>query len=84
MQRQLGFFQVRQHGRARAIKRRARIGQGQAPGGAIEQAHPKPAFQPGNGLADRRGRQVQAFSGGPEAARVGDTDKNIDAFYLIR
>ena len=80
---QLGLLQFGQNPSAGPVKSRTGISQCQAPRGALEQAHPKPVFQPGDTLADRRGRQVQALGSSPEAARVGDTDKYIDTFQAL-
>jgi hypothetical protein len=45
---------------------------------AIEQSHLQLLLQPGDALADRRLRQVQAFTCAGEASGLGDGNKSIE------
>ena len=49
----------------------ADLGQGQAAGGAVDEAHPQPLLQCGDVLADGGLGQAQRVGGGGEAAQLG-------------
>ncbi|ERO60401.1 hypothetical protein P308_14330 [Pseudomonas piscis] len=83
LQLELGLFQFGQHATASAVERQAGIGQGQAAGGTPEQSRLQPRFQAGDGLADGRRREVQAFAGRLEAATVGHADKHVDTLQAF-
>ncbi|MNS90315.1 hypothetical protein D3C72_1243650 [compost metagenome] len=68
-----------QRRRARGVVRLAIGGQRDAPGGAMEQAHAQPCFQPGNGLADRRAGDAQRVGGLGEGGRARRGDEGHQA-----
>ena len=55
-------------GVSRSQQPRAGLGQRDAAGGAVEQAHAEPRFQPPQRLAQRRGRDAAQGRGAAEAA----------------
>jgi hypothetical protein len=57
---------------------RTALGQGQGPGGAVEQAHAQVGLQPGDVLPDRRRADPQRPRGGGQAAGVGGPDEAAD------
>ncbi|PAV92661.1 hypothetical protein WR25_10353 [Diploscapter pachys] len=81
---QLGFLDVRQHAGARAVVVGAAVGQGQAPGGAFEQAHLQAFLQARDALAHGGTGEVHAFGGGDEAASVGHADEEVDVLEAFR
>ena len=83
VQRQLGLFEVAEHSRTGAVERRAGVGQRQSTSGPLEQAQAEAVFQPGNGLAHRRGGQVQSLRRRAEAAGFGDADEDVYAFQTF-
>jgi hypothetical protein len=48
------------------------VGQGDAPGRAVQQAHTQPLFELPNGVAEGRGRDAEAHGGGSKAEILGD------------
>jgi hypothetical protein len=73
----LGFVHVGQHARAVFVKRRAFGRELQLAGGAVDQPRIQSGLQPGDQLADRRGRHAQLARGGREAAFFHDLDKSF-------
>ncbi|MNH38380.1 hypothetical protein D3C79_994000 [compost metagenome] len=71
-------------GLTRALKvYRPGLGQGHAPGGALEQAHAKLALQMGDGLGDRRRRLAQLIGRTAEAAVFGGGDENGQGRHFV-
>ena len=63
----LGLLDFGDNALAALIEQRAFIGQADAPGAAVQQAHAKALLQARQGLAHRRGRQPQALAGAHQA-----------------
>jgi hypothetical protein len=73
----LGLVHVGQHARALFVKRGAFGRELQLAGGAVDQPRAQPRLQPGDQLADGRGRHAQLPRGGREAAFFHDLDKGF-------
>ncbi len=62
---------------ARPLVEQAALGRGgYTPGGALQEPHAEPVLEPGDQLADRRGRQPQALGRGCQAALLDDLDQD--------
>jgi hypothetical protein len=59
------------------------VGEGEAAGAAVEQAHAQVAFQAGQGAHDGGGGAVQLVAGGGEAALVDDGDEGAHGFEFV-
>ena len=64
-----------QHGMAMLQEGAATVGDGKAPGAALEQSHPQPLLQQGDAAAQRRFGQVQRPAGSGKVAVVGHGGK---------
>ena len=64
------FFEIGQQWRDLAVETPALIGQGDGARGAVEQANAQAFFQPGDGAAHARWRQLQGLGGAHEAAAI--------------
>src|SRR5262249_26312408 len=75
---QLGLGDVGDDAHAALVERFTRLGQGDAPGGAVEQPDPEALFQPVDAARDRRARDVERLCGRREAGVIAHAGEDAD------
>ena len=73
----LGFLQIGQDTHPALVERASLGRQLQLTGGAVQQAGSQALFEPGDQLADCRGRHAATSSGGGKAPRLDDPGKHL-------
>ncbi|MCY1181584.1 hypothetical protein D9M73_220960 [compost metagenome] len=79
----LGFGDVAEDLLAAQQVALAGLGEGDAAGGAVQQAGAQVGFELGDGARDVGGGEVHALGGGGEAAGLGDTDEGTHVVQEI-
>ena len=82
-ERGLAGLEFGEHPHAALVERLSVIGQAERAGRAVTEPHAEPRFQPRDGLADGRARQVQAGGRGSKAASLDHRHKLMNAGKAI-